>query len=196
MAARAYLCGVLVCGWLASGCVTGSYVTEKNDELGNFLGGEIWSVGFEIDGEPDYDQSPWADIDFPSFSLPAAFVPGESPPFVVTPAGSAFTLEGGVHANAGGGASQSVNALLYEDNFFSDTLLEDRTFTISTPSDAFPGILLPYSEPGYLLYKNGSGHVAGADNSSFETNADVYQYLIQPGASNPSSSNVSVEVSP
>jgi len=164
--------------------------------LSNFLGGEIWSVGYEIDGEPDYDQSPWADIDFPSFSLPTAFVPGESEPFIVTAAGSPFTLEGGVHANAGGGASQSVNALLYEDNFFSDTLLEDRTFTISTPSDAFPGILLPYSEPGYLLYKNGSGHVAGADNSSFETNADVYHYLIQPGASNPSSSNVSVDVAP
>ncbi|MCP4906549.1 MAG: alpha/beta hydrolase [bacterium] len=164
--------------------------------LSNYLGGEIWSVGYEIDGQPDYDQSPWTDIDFPAFSLPTVFVPGETPPFVVTSAGSPFTLEGGVHASAGGGASQSVNAQLYEDNFFTDTLLEDRTFPIPTPSDSFPGILVPYSEPEYHLFKNTSGHVAGEDNSSFETNADVYQYLIQPAGSNPSSSNVSVDVAP
>lgn len=165
--------------------------------LANFFGGEIWSVGYEVAGHPDYDQSPWTNIDYPFFALPTVFVPGESAPFVVGPLpGSPFTLEGGVHATAAGGGNQNVNALLYEDNFFLDTVLEDRTFNVLMPANTFSGVLMPYSEPDFFLFKNGSGHVEGADNSSFETVGDVYQYLMQPGSSNSSSANVTVGVAP
>ncbi|MGY8804650.1 MAG: hypothetical protein ACKVK6_10485, partial [bacterium] len=40
----------------------------------NFVGGEVWSVGYEITGHPDYGQSPWTDIDYTSFALPTIYV--------------------------------------------------------------------------------------------------------------------------
>jgi len=174
-------------------------ILGPDGSLSNFVGGEVWSVGYEISGQPDYDQSPWTNIDFPAFALPEIFVPGQSEPFVVGPApGSAFTAEGGVHATSAGAGTQMVNSELWEDNFFGDTLLEDRTFPVSLPADTFVGALMPYSEPDWFLFKNGSGYVQGASgNSSGETNATVYQYLIQSGGySNPSSSNTSVNVAP
>lgn len=172
-------------------------ILGPDGSVSNFVGGEVWSVGFEISGQPDYDQSPWTDIDFPVFELQAPFVPGETAPFVVgNVPGSPFTLEGGVHAITSGAGTQSVNSVLYEDNFFTDTILEDRTFSVSMPPEAFAGVLMPYSEPNYLLFKNASGHVEGADNSSSETSATVYQFLIQPSSSNASSSNATVNVAP
>jgi len=174
-------------------------IIGPDGSLTNFIGGEIWSVGYEIIGHPDYDQSPWADIDYPSFSLPTIYVPSQSAPFVVGPApGSAFTAEGGVHATASGGGTQMVNSELWEANFFADTLLESRTFNVAMPPDTFSGALMPYAEPDWFLFKNGSGHVEGASgNSSGETNATVYQFLDQSlGYSDPSSSNVSVNVAP
>jgi pimeloyl-ACP methyl ester carboxylesterase len=174
-----------------------SSILGPDGSLANFIGGEVWSVGYEITGQPDFDQSPWTNIDFPSFSLPPTFVPGESSPFVVGPGpGSPFTVEGGVHATVSGGGSQSVRAVLYEDNFFTDTVLEDRTFSVGMPAGTFPGALMPYSEPGYFLFKNASGVVEGADNSSLETTAAVYQFLIQPSAPDPSSANTTVNVAP
>ena len=174
-----------------------SSIIGPDGSLGNFIGGEVWSVGYEITGQPDFDQSPWTNIDYPSFALPAPFVPSQTAPFVVpTAPGSPFTAEGGVHATSSGGGNQSVNALLYEDNFFTDTVLEDRSFSVAMPANTFAGVLMPYSEPNYFLFKNASGHFEGADNSSFETSGDVYQYLIQPGSGNPSSANVDVSVAP
>ena len=176
-----------------------SQILGPDGSLFNFIGGEIWSVGYEISGHPDYDQSPWTDIDYPAFALPTIFVPSETEPFIVAGApGSAFTVEGGVHATSGGGGTQMVNSELWEDNFFSDTLIEDRTFSVSMPSNTFTGALMPYSEVDWFLFKNGSGYVEGASgNSSGETNATVYQYLNQTaGFSNPSSANVSVNVAP
>ena len=165
--------------------------------LANFFGGEVWSIGYEIAGQPDFAQSPWTDIDFPVFVLPPPFVPEEGAPFRVGPApGSPFTLEGGVHATGSGEGPQLVTVSLYEDNFFSDTLLEQRTFPVVRPPNSFAGALIPYSEPGFFLFKNGSGQVAGNAASSGETTATVYQRLSQPGASNPNSNNVTVGVQP
>ena len=165
----------------------------------NFVGGEVWSVGYEITGHPDYGQSPWTDIDYTSFALPTIYVPSESEPFIVgTSPGSPFTAEGGVHATSGGGGIQIVNSELWEDNFLADTLLEDRTFNVAMPADTFSGALMPYAEPDWFLFKNGSGNVQGASgNSSGETSATVYQFLNQTlGYSFPSSSNVTVNVAP
>ncbi|MFT5442621.1 MAG: hypothetical protein ACI8W3_001665, partial [Myxococcota bacterium] len=99
---------------------------------------------------------------------------------------------------SGGGGAQMVNSELWEDNFFSDTLLEDRTFSVSMPVDTFSGALMPYAETNWFLFKNGSGYVEGASgNSSGETNATVYQELNQTGGySNPSSGNTPVNVAP
>ncbi len=166
---------------------------------GSVSGSGTWSVGYDISASPDYTQAPWTDIDFPSFSLPPPFVPGETAPFQVGPApGSPFTLEGTVNATAAGisAGTQSVTSDLWEDNFFTDTLLESRAFNASMPAGAFPGVLVPYSEPGFNLFENGSGEIEGSAGSSGETTATVYQYLTQPGASNPSSANVTVEGAP
>jgi pimeloyl-ACP methyl ester carboxylesterase len=174
-------------------------ILGPDGSLSNFIGGEVWSVGYEIAGHPDFDQAPWTDIDFPAFALPTLYVPSESEPFIVGSApGSAFTVEGGVHATSGGGGAQMVNSELWEDNFFSDTLLEDRTFSVSMPVDTFSGALMPYAETNWFLFKNGSGYVEGASgNSSGETNATVYQELNQTGGySNPSSGNTPVNVAP
>jgi pimeloyl-ACP methyl ester carboxylesterase len=174
-------------------------ILGPDGSLANFVGGEVWSVGYEISGHPDYDQSPWTNIDYPAFALPTIYVPSEFEPFVVgTSPGSAFTAEGGVHATSGGGGTQAVNSELWEDNFFFDTLLEDHTFSVPMPSNTFTGALMPYTEIDWFLFKNGSGFVEGASgNSSGETNATVYQFLNQTGGySNPSSANVSVNVAP
>ncbi|MEE2678470.1 MAG: hypothetical protein VX546_07845 [Myxococcota bacterium] len=174
-------------------------ILGPDGSVSNFVGGEIWSVGYDISAQPDYTQAPWTDIDFPAYSLAAPFVPGETSPFQVGPApGSAFTLEGGVHATGPGIAagSQSVTSEIWEDNFFSDTLLESRSFGVSMPPDAFTGALVPYSEPGFFLFENASGHIEGSAASSGESTATVYQFLTQPGASNPSSANVTVTGAP
>ena len=166
---------------------------------GSVSGSGVWSVGYDISASPDYTQAPWTDIDFPFFSLPAPFVPGETAPFQGGPApGSPFTLEGGVHATAAGigAGTQSVTSELWEDNFFSDTLLESRAFNVSMPAGAFTGVLVPYSEPGYFLFENGSGEIEGSAGASGETTATVYQFLIQPNASDPSSANVTVTGAP
>jgi len=166
---------------------------------GSAGGTGVWGLGYDINAAPDYTQAPWTDIDVPSFSLPSPFVPGETAPFQVGPApGSPFTLEGGVIATAAGISSgtQSVTSDLLEDNFFTDTLLEQRSFNVSMPAGAFAGALVPYSEPGFFLFKNGSGHIEGSAGSSGETTATVYQRLTQPGASNPSSANVTVGGAP
>ena len=166
---------------------------------GSDSGTGVWSVGYDISGSPDYTQAPWTDIDLPSYSLPAPVVPGETAPFQGGPApGSPFTLEGGVNATAAGVAAgtQSVTSELWEDNFFSDTLLESRAFDVPVPAEVFTGVLVPYSEPGFFLFENGSGQIEGSAGSSGETTATVYQYLIQPGASNPSSNNVNVTGAP
>jgi hypothetical protein len=55
---------------------------------------------------------------------------------------------------------------------------------------------MPYSEPGFFLFKNGSGQIEGSAGSSGETTGDFYQFLTQPGASNPSSASVTVTVAP
>ena len=91
-----------------------------------------------------------------------------------------------------------MNSELWEDNFLADTLLEDRTFNVAMPADTFSGALMPYAEPDWFLFKNGSGNVQGASgNSSGETSATVYQFLNQTlGYSFPSSSNVTVNVAP
>lgn len=166
---------------------------------GNAGGTGIWGLGYDIDAAPDYTQAPWTDIDVPSFSLPTPFVPGETAPFQVGPApGSPFTLQGGVLATAAGisAGTQSVTSDLLEDNFFTDTLLESRSFNVSMPAGAFTGALVPYSEPDFFLFKNGSNQIEGSAGSSGETTATVYQRLSQPGASNPSSANVTVEGAP
>ncbi len=166
---------------------------------GSASGSGVWSPGYDISASPDYTQAPWTDIDFPSFSLPTPFVPGQTAPFQVGPTpGSPFTLEGGVYATAAGisAGTQSVTSALLEDNFFSDTLLESRAFNVSMPAGAFTGVLVPYSEPGYFLFENGSGQIEGSAASSGETTATVYQRLTQPGASNPTSNNVTVTGTP
>ncbi len=166
---------------------------------GSAGGTGIWGLGYDIDAAPDYTQAPWTDIDVPSFSLPTPFVPGETAPFQVGPApGSPFTLQGGVLATAAGisAGTQSVTSDLLEDNFFTDTLLESRSFNVSMPAGAFTGALVPYSEPDFFLFKNGSNQIEGSAGSSGETTATVYQRLSQPGASNPSSANVTVEGAP
>ncbi|MEE2665313.1 MAG: alpha/beta fold hydrolase [Myxococcota bacterium] len=164
---------------------------------GSVAGTGIWSVGYEISAAPDYTQAPWTDIDFLSFVLPTIFVPGESPPFSVGLApGSAFTLEGTVNATAAGAATQSVTSEIWEANFFFDTLMESRSFNVSMPAETISGALMPYSEPGFFLFKNGSGQIEGSAGSSGETTGDFYQFLIQPGASNPSSDSVTVTVAP
>jgi hypothetical protein len=166
---------------------------------GSAGGTGVWGLGYDIDAAPDYTQAPWTDIDVPSFSLPSPFVPGETAPFQVGPApGSPFTLEGGVLATTAGigSGTQSVTSTLLEDNFFTDTLLEQRSFDVSMPVGAFAGALVPYSEPGFFLFKNGSGHIEGSAGSSGETTATVYQRLSQPGASNPSSANATVGGAP
>jgi len=166
---------------------------------GSVSGSGVFSVGYDISAAPDYTQAPWTDIDLPSFALPPPFVPGESDPYQVGPApGSPFTLEGGVQATAAGVAAgnQSVTSELWEANFFLDTRLETRSFGVPMPAGAFPGVLVPYSEPGFFLFENASGEIAGSEGSSGETTATVYQFLIQPGASDPSSNNVSVTGAP
>ena len=89
-----------------------------------------------------------------------------------------------------------MTSTLLEDNFFTDTLLESRAFNASMPAGAFPGVLVPYSEPGFNLFENGSGEIEGSAGSSGETTATVYQRLTQPGASDPESSNVTVTGTP
>ncbi|MEE2702537.1 MAG: alpha/beta fold hydrolase [Myxococcota bacterium] len=164
---------------------------------GSVSGSGIWSVGYDISAAPDYTQAPWTDIDFPSFVLPTIFVPGESAPFVVGSApGSAFTLEGSVQATSDGAGTQSVTSEIWEANFFLDTLMETRSFDVSTPTETFAGMLVPYSEPDWFLFKNGSGQIAGSEGSSGETTGDFYQFLTQPGASDPSSASVTVTVAP
>jgi len=165
---------------------------------GSVSGSGVWSVGYDISASPDYTQAPWTDIDFPFFSLPTPFVPGQTAPFQVGPApGSAFTLEGGVHATAAGigAGTQSVTSEIWDDDFF-DTLLESRAFNVSMPAGAFTGVLVPYSEPGWFLFENTSGDIEGSAGSSGEAAPGVYQYLTQPGASNPSSNNVTVTGTP
>lgn len=174
-------------------------ISGPDGSVSNFIGGEIWNVGYDISAQPDYTQAPWTDIDFPSFSLPAPFVPGQTPPFQVGPApGSPFTLEGGVHATGPGisTGTQSVTSEIWEDNFFTDTLLESRSFSVPMPPDAFAGALVPYSEPSFFLFENASGDIEGSAGSSGESAATVYQFLIQPGASDPSSANVTVTGAP
>ena len=163
---------------------------------GSVSGTGIWALAYDIAGSPDYTQAPWTDVDSPSFSLPSPFVPGETAPFEVGFApGSPFTLEGGVHAAAAGSATQSVNSELWEDNWLSDTLMESRNFDVSMPAETIAGALMPYSEPDFFLFKgNPSGQIEGSAGSSGETTGDFYQYLIQPGASNPSSVSVVVTV--
>lgn len=176
---------------------SGSILGPDGSASGIFSDCGVWSVGYEISGQPDFSQAPWTDIDLPCFALPAPFVPTENAPFIVGPApGSPFTLQGGVHANASGAANQAVTSVLYEDNYFSDTVLENRTFNVAMPANTITGALMPYSEPNYFLYKNTGGYVEGANNSSGETNASVYQYLIQPNTSNPSSATIAVGVTP
>jgi len=164
---------------------------------GSVSGSGVWSVGYAISAAPDYEKAPWTDIDFPSFSLPRVFVPGETAPFAVGPApGSPFTLEGGVHATASGAATQSVTTQLWESNFFLDTLMESRSFDVTMPAESISGALMPYSEPGFFLFANGSGQIEGSAASSGETTGDFYQLLIQPGASDPSSPTTTVTVAP
>jgi hypothetical protein len=74
--------------------------------------------------------------------------------------------------------------------------MESRSFDVSMPAETISGTLMPYSEPGFFLFKNGSGEIEGSAGSSGEIEGDFYQHLIQPGASNPSSANVTVEVAP
>ena len=169
-------------------------ILGPDGSVSNFIGGEIWHVGYDIVASPDYTQAPWTDIDFPAFSLPTVFVPSEAAPFVVGPApGSPFTLEGGIHADAAGAATQSVTSELWEANFFSDTLMESRSFDVSMPANTISGALMPYSEPDFFLFKNGSGQIEGSAGSSGETTGDFYQFLPALGES---SANVTVTVTP
>ena len=59
-----------------------------------------------------------------------------------------------------------------------DLLVEEDRFPIPIPldSDVFPGILMPYAME-FSLFKNASGHVSGAQGSSGETTAEIYQKI-------------------
>lgn len=163
----------------------------------NALGAGFWDVAYQTPAMFDYAQSPFVGIEFPVFDLPTPFVPGESEPFEVgLPPGSAFTLEGGVHATSSGGGLQSVTSSLFDDDLIGDDLLVSRTFDVPLPPETFTGVLMPYSEPGAFLFEDGAGDVAGADGSSSEPSPNVYQELVQPSESDPTSDNVTVTVAP
>ena len=42
------------------------------------------------------------------------------------------------------------------------------------PAETISGALMPYSEPDFFLFKNGSGQIEGSAGSSGETTGDFF----------------------
>ena len=138
-----------------------------------------------------YGRSPKVVITLPKYGLPApapgawAAVPnsGDPPEYQMN-----ITLSGSVESNAIGGGDQVMEADLYLDGLFS-ALIDKGYVRISRPTDAWVGVLLPYTVvvPIYKLRDGRFGSMTWySSNPSWPVN--IYQYLRErSGVSNPSS---------
>ena len=61
-----------------------------------------------------------------------------------------------------------------------DDLLQDVNITIAHPAGVWDGLLIPYTQI-VTMTRTAGGDVQGADGSSGEGTAEIYQYMIEPG---------------
>jgi hypothetical protein len=144
--------------------------------------GASWDVGYEMSGSAyagwNARQSPPASIEYPAFQL--------SPPVGTSPVpsapGNAFTCEGGVQTTGTPGSTQNVQLRVIDNDVWPnpDDLLVDVAFSQSIPAASFSGALIPCTHD-VNLFKDSGGSVAGADGSSGETSAEVFQELSDIG---------------
>lgn len=157
-------------------------------------GGETWDVGYEMSGSAYADwnarQSPPTSIEYPAFEMSP---PSGTSPVPSTP-GNAFTCEGGVHTTGTPGGTQNVQLRVIDNDLWPNPndLLVDVTFPQSIPAASFSGALIPCSHD-VNLFKDSGGHVAGADGSSDESSAQVFQELPDIGEH---SGTVTITVTP
>ncbi len=108
----------------------------------------------------------------PEFELPS--------PLKLSADGLTLRLTGSAQARNVGMGDQVNHIYLWDDDgLFADEMLTQYSLTITHASGIWDGLLIGYSFNASLS-KDANGNIAGLIGSSFETQAEVYQQLIEP----------------
>jgi Predicted acetyltransferases and hydrolases with the alpha/beta hydrolase fold len=166
---------------------------------------DSWDIGYEIDGSSYYGfelQSPPTRMEFstepvldPLVKEETSSQPPSQPPFQIS-GPTNFIARGGFHVSEDAVSSetrtQQITIKIYDEDTVLDDLLVNKTISVVHALNVFAGILMPY-ETSIELTKDSSGHISGAQGSSGESTAQVYQELIElSGISNPESQTVDI----
>ena len=166
---------------------------------------DTWDIGYEIDGTSYYGfcmQSPPTRMEFstepvldPLVKEETSSQPPSQPPFQIS-GPTNFIARGGFHVSEDAVSSetrtQQITIKIYDEDTVFDDLLVNKTISVVHALNVFAGILMPY-ETSIELTKDSSGHISGAQGSSGESTAQVYQELIElSGISNPESQTVDI----
>jgi len=144
-------------------------------------------IGYESPAVPGTAQSPPTKVTLPVYVL-APLTKGGPGNLTVSFTGAAETR------NAGTGTQTNTVNIIDDDGAFNpNETLQIVNQVIPHPANVWNGVLIPYSG-SVVLFLNGSGYVAGANDSSDEAPpAELFQELIEPGlVSNPSSATILV----
>ena len=166
---------------------------------------DSWDIGYEIDGSSYYGfelQSPPTRMEFstepvldPLVKEETSLQPPSQPPFQIS-GPTNFIARGGFHVSedavSSAARTQQITIKIYDEDTVLDDLLVNKTISVVHAPNVFAGILMPY-ETSIELTKDNSGYVSGAQGSSGESTAQVYQELIElSGISNPESQTVDI----
>ena len=146
---------------------------------------EPLNIVYRINGpslDDSFYQSPPAQI---ALSLAAPLDPIDGPSSFLC--SETYTARGGFHVssealNSTNRTQELLIEILDNDESLYIPLEPDLLFStyhcVPLDSDAFPGILMPYAMQ-FSLFKNDSGYVSGAQGSSEEVTAEIYQKLFE-----------------
>lgn len=142
-------------------------------------------VGYAMADIPG-GQSPPTEAATPDFVLPAPTKGGAGNLLI--------TVNGSVQTTDAGNPTQTSEVQLWDQDggIDPDDKLVEWNMTVNHPAGVWNGLLIPYSS-FTTLYLDGGGNVRGADGTSDENPAQVYQKLIEPGITpNVDSSTITV----
>ena len=165
-----------------------------------------FDIGYEISGDDEYYgfcmQSPPTRMKLstnpvldPLVKEETSSQPPSQPPFQIS-GPTNFIARGGFHVSEDAVSSetrtQQITIKIYDEDTVFDDLLVNKTISVVHALNVFAGILMPY-ETSIELTKDSSDHISGAQGSSGESTAQVYQELIElSGISNPESQTVDI----
>ena len=165
-----------------------------------------FDIGYEISGDDEYYgfcmQSPPTRMKLstnpvldPLVKEETSSQPPSQPPFQIS-GPTNFIARGGFHVSedavSSAARTQQITIKIYDEDTVLDDLLVNKTISVVHAPNVFAGILMPY-ETSIELTKDNSGYVSGAQGSSGESTAQVYQELIElSGNSNPKSQTIDI----